>query len=233
MVACIDRRLSTWDDGETRDMETEMRDLTLEILFATLFGRPLVPGEDQSLRKAADGLNEWFAPSSWMLPPWVPTPARRRFKQSKNRIRQEVRALLEEDQSGNPENTPEGTDETSLQEQRHAATPAVPDLLSQLHRARNAEGSEHLSTQEIEDQLVTMVFAGHETTAAALGFAWYLLATHPDIRDRFHEELDEVLGGNSPSTEDLSELEFTDQLLTEALRLYPPVHKIRQDVKRR
>jgi len=68
MVACTERRLEQWEAGDTRDMETEMRDLTLEILFATLFGRELVPGEDQELRDAADGLNEWFTPSSWILP---------------------------------------------------------------------------------------------------------------------------------------------------------------------
>ena len=97
MVAATDRRLDTWTEGETRDMETEMRDLTLEILFATLFGREMVPGEDQELREAADGLNDWFAPSSWILPPWLPTPARRRFNQSKKRLRREVRNLLEND----------------------------------------------------------------------------------------------------------------------------------------
>jgi len=68
MVACTERRLEQWEAGDTRDMETEMRDLTLEILFATLFGRELVPGEDQELRDAADGLNEWFTPPRGFSP---------------------------------------------------------------------------------------------------------------------------------------------------------------------
>ena len=78
---------------------------------------------------------------------------------------------------------------------------------------------------------MTMVFAGHETTAAALAFTWYLLGTHPTIRDRFHEELDSVLGGEPPSHADLSDLSFTDRILTEAIRLYPPVHTIPRKTK--
>lgn len=212
MVACTEQRLETWSDGETRDMETEMRDLTLEILFATLFGRELVPGEDQELRDAADGLNEWFAPSSWILPGWIPTPARRRFEQSTKRLRQEVRALLTED------------NEHKRSEQQ-SADPETPDLLTQLQRVQNTE-EEQLTTEEIEDQLVTMVFAGHETTAAALAFTWYALATQPDIRERFQEELEEVLDGRPPTYDDLQELEFMDRIITEALRLYPPIHTI-------
>ncbi|WP_248895392.1 cytochrome P450 [Haloplanus halobius] len=231
MVACTNRRLTTWTDGESHDMETEMRDLTLEVLFATLFGRRLVPGEDQELREAADGLNEWFAPSSWMLPPWVPTPARRRFKQSTKRLRREVRALLDDNKQENPSNTDSGVENSSLSNHRVPAESAVHDLLTQLQRARETDDAAQLTTEEIEDQLVTMVFAGHETTAAALGFTWYLLATHPDIRDRFHAELDTVLDGDPPSAEDLDDLEVTERIITEALRLYPPVHTIPRRTK--
>jgi len=213
MVACIDTRLTTWEAGETRDIETEMRDLTLEILFATLFGRELVPGGDQELRDAADGLNEWFAPTSWILPNWIPTPARRRFHRSTERLREEVRTLLAAGR--NHENQPQTPTDSE-----------ATDLLSQLQQACDAASSRELTTQEIEDQLVTMVFAGHETTATALAFTWYLLGTHPRIRERFHDELDTVLGGEPPSYSDLSELEFTDRIITEALRLYPPIHTI-------
>ncbi|WP_332900379.1 cytochrome P450 [Haladaptatus sp. CMSO5] len=213
MVACTERRLERWEQGEVRDMESEMRDLTLEILFATLFGRELSPGEDSELRTAADGLNDWFAPSSWILPDWLPTPARRRFKQSVTRLRQEVRALLADDAS--QEKSQDSLD-----------TPQTLDLLSQLQQTRDTEDGAHLTTQEIEDQLVTMVFAGHETTATALAFTWYLLATHPDIRDQFHEELATVLDGKSPTYSDLPELEITDRILRESLRLYPPIHTI-------
>lgn len=228
MVKCTERRLETWNAGEIRDMETEMRDLTLEILFATLFGRTLVPEEDQELRDAADGLNEWFAPSSWILPPWVPTPARRRFEQSTKRLRQEVRRLLEANNQTNPrQSVGESNTPNKQQAPEHSATDLdTPDLLTQLQQARTTENGAPLTTEEIEDQLITMVFAGHETTATALAFTWYVLATNPDIRERFQQELDTVIDERPPTYEDLQELEFTDRIITEALRLYPPIHTI-------
>ncbi|UPM44739.1 cytochrome P450 (plasmid) [Halocatena salina] len=231
MVACTEQRLATWEEGETRDIEAEMRDLTLEVLFATLFGREMKPGEDKELREAADGLNDWFVPTSWILPRWLPTPARRSFNQSAMRLGQEVRSLLEEDgKHAQRQATDTGllndVREGGQQSQPLSANSGTHDLLTQLQQARDTDDNEQLSTQEIEDQLVTMVFAGHETTAAALAFTWYLLATHSDIREAFHEELDTVLDGASPSYEDLLDLPFTDRILTEALRLYPPVHTI-------
>lgn len=231
MVACIERRLATWEEGETRDIEAEMRDLTLEILFATLFGREMKPGEDEELREAADGLNDWFAPTSWILPRWLPTPARRRFNRSATRLRREVQSLLKVDGKHAPQRTTDtgplnGVRDGGQQSQPASTDPNTRDLLSQLQQTRDADDGEQLNTQEIEDQLVTMVFAGHETTAAALAFTWYLLATHSDIREAFHEELDTVLDGEPPSHDDLAELEVTDRILTEALRLYPPVHTL-------
>lgn len=71
-----------------------------------------------------------------------------------------------------------------------------------------------------------MVFAGHETTAAALAFSWNLLATHPDVRRRFHDELDAVLDGAPPTAGDVADLTVTDRVVSETLRLYPPVHTI-------
>ncbi|WP_193571778.1 cytochrome P450 [Haloarcula sp. JP-L23] len=212
MVACVEQRLATWEDGETRDVETEMRALTLEVLFATLFGRELTPGEDEDLREAADGLNDWFAPTSWILPHWIPTPARRHFNQSATRLQEEVRALL--------------PDETSATPRQQSGDSDTMDLLSRLEQTRDSQDGKQMTTGEIEDQLVTMVFAGHETTATALAFTWYLLATHPTIREEFHNELNAVLNGTPPSLGDLEELEMTDRILTEALRLYPPVHTI-------
>lgn len=204
MSTCTQRRLETWEDGETRDMESEMQNLTFEILFSTLFGRDIQPGEDAELRDAADGINEWFTPSSWMLPNWIPTPARRRFKQSKARLREEVRAIFADDQ------------DRSLTDSK--------DVLSQLRRAQDSEAG--LSQEEIESQLITMVFAGYETTAVALAFAWHSLAEYPEVREAFHEELDTVLGGRPPTHEDLPQLEITERIIKETLRLFPPVHTI-------
>ncbi|MFC7009995.1 cytochrome P450 [Halalkalicoccus salilacus] len=204
MVTCTQRRLDSWNDGATGNIEVEMRDLTFEILFATLFGQEIEPGERAELRTAADNLNEWFVPSSWMLPNWVPTPARRRFKQSKTLLREEVQSIFADSRGG------EQTDGDNL--------------LSQLFAAR--QSTSDLSMEEIEDHLMTMVFAGYETTATALAFAWYSLSRNPDIRQEFHDELEAVLGGRPPSYDDLAELDVTDRIIKETLRQYPPIHTI-------
>lgn len=207
MVDATQRRLATWGEGNTLEMESEMQDLTLEILFSTLFGRELSPGEGDDLRDASDGLNKWFAPTSWLLPHWVPTPARRDFSNSVERLRMEVQQLLSEHSVDSASEDPS-------------------DLLSKLHDAHEASGEDHLSMEEVEGQMLTMIFAGYETTAAALGFAWFSLATNPDIQQAFHEELDAVLDGDPPTYDDIEDLELTQRIVTETLRLYPPIHTI-------
>ncbi|WP_423743910.1 cytochrome P450 (plasmid) [Haladaptatus sp. SPP-AMP-3] len=221
MVASTQRRLDTWTPGEIQDVESEMQDLTLEILFATLFGRELAPGEGDDLRTASEGLNKWFAPTSWLLPNWMPTPSRRAFFDSKERLRTEIRRLLTEhdpDKRADENSPPDGLQRDTL--------------LSKLDEARHSSGQSHLSTEEVEGQLLTMLFAGYETTAAALGFAWYSLAMNPDIQQAFHEELDTVLGGDPPMHEDIDDLELTRRIVTETLRMYPPVHTIPRQTTR-
>lgn len=210
MVEATEQRLLTWRDGETRDMESEMQDLTLEILFATLFGRTLSPGEGENLREASDGLNRWFTPTSWLMPPWVPTPARREFSESSERLRTEVDRLLAEQAYGSQQTDDDRPD----------------GLIAMLQQAREASGEDHMSKEEVEDQMLTMIFAGYETTAAALAFAWFSLATNPEIRREFHDELDTVLNGDLPSPENVDDLKFTNRIVKETLRLYPPVHTI-------
>lgn len=212
MVATTQRRLETWESGEIRDMESEMQDLTLEILFTTLFGYKLQPGEGDDLRDASDGLNKWFEPSSWLLPNWIPTPSRREFKHSTDRLREEFQRLLSESNADSRAHT--DSQPADLQQET---------LLSKLHEAREQDC---LSMEEVEGQLLTMIFAGYETTASALGFAWYALATNPEIQQEFYDELDTVLDDNLPTYNDISELELTNRIITETLRLYPPVHTI-------
>ncbi|EFW92359.1 cytochrome P450 [Haladaptatus paucihalophilus DX253] len=209
MVKATQQRVDTWLDREILDMETEMKNLTLEVLFATLFGRELQPGEGDDLRTAADGLHGWFAPTSWLLPNWVPTLSRHSFKNSKERLRTEIQQLLTEQRTSDANGG------------SHSET-----LLSKLHNARNGTGQNQLSQQEVEGMMITMIFAGYETTASALAFAWYALATHPDLQEAFHDEVDTVLDGDSPTQADIDELELTRRILKETMRLYPPIHTI-------
>jgi cytochrome P450 len=97
------------------------------------------------------------------------------------------------------------------------------DLLSMLLQAQDEEGGTGgMSDEQVRDEAITLFLAGHETTALALAWAWYLLAQYPDIEAKLHAELDEVLGGRQPSFEDAPRLRYTEMVVAEVLRLYPP-----------
>lgn len=231
MVQLTDRRIDCWRDGDEISIHDEMQALALENLFGTLFDRELALDGDTDLRRAASNLNEWFKPTSWVLPNWVPTPARRRFRDASTTVESEAERLLAE---------------------RRAATDgdgAEPgeDLLSTLVAVQEA-GDAELSDREILDQVVGFIFAGHDTTALALTYAWHLLGTNPEIRHRFYDEIDDVLGDGEgveqekndraadsldrPTLSDVGELAVTERIVLETLRLYPPVHTIPRSTTR-
>lgn len=200
MVAYAARTGETWRDGEVRAIEADMRQLTLEILATTLFGLD-IRDRTTAIGEMATAAIERFDLSSlaaW-LPLWVPTPRNRRFRAALA----EGRALVDELVA---EHEPAGPDA---------------DLLSVLRSAETADGR-GFTDAELRDNLLTFLFAGHETTALALTYTWYLLARHPEKARRLRAELDGVLGGHQPTVADLSELVYTEWVIKEAMRLYPP-----------
>ena len=100
------------------------------------------------------------------------------------------------------------------------------DLLDRLIAARDEESGAGMTAREIRDQVLTIFVAGHETTALALMWTWYLLAMHPEHEARMHEELDAVLGGREPGWQDVPRLTYTRMILQESMRLYPAVHTL-------
>lgn len=208
MVEQITRRTDSWHAGQTIDLQSEMRRLTLDTLFATLFGRELSLDGDTEIHEAAIHLHEWFTPTSYPLPDWVPTPARRRFERGRSKLRTIADELLA-DKSGDAGG---GAGEPT-------------DLLSVLIDLRNREGeASALSDQQLRDQIVTLVFAGHDTTASTLALALYELSRDEELRSRFHEEVDAI---EEPiSRETLASLPVTERIVTETLRMYPPVYII-------
>jgi cytochrome P450 len=97
-----------------------------------------------------------------------------------------------------------------------------PDLLDRLLWARDSETGTRMTTEEVRDEVVIIFLAGHETTAVALTFAWYLLGLHPHVEGKLHAELDQVLEGHVPKYEDLERLVYTRMVIEETMRLYPP-----------
>src|SRR5260221_5795200 len=96
------------------------------------------------------------------------------------------------------------------------------DLLSMLMAEQDDEGN-RMTDRQLRDEAVTIVLAGHETTANALAWAWYLLSQHPEIETKLHAELDSVLGGRLPTLKDLGQLPYLDMIIKETMRLYPPI----------
>ncbi len=96
------------------------------------------------------------------------------------------------------------------------------DLLSMMLLAEDEDGH-HMTDKQLRDEVVTLVLAGHETTANGLTWAWYLLSQNPAIEAKLHDEVDRVLGGRLPTLDDLRQLEYTDMVFKEAVRLYPPI----------
>lgn len=204
MSAAALRARQAWPPGEIRDLTAEMSRLTLDIVGRTLFSAD-VEADAHRVGSALTTLLEGFNRLLLPLPAWwqhLPLPGAKRLRDAQAALDQIVRRLIH---------------------QRRASGIDAGDLLSTLVFSEDADHpGEHLSDDEVRDQALTLFLAGHETTANALAWTWYLLARHPRVADRLHAELAEVLAGRPPAFDDLPRLPFTQQILRETLRLYPP-----------
>ena len=113
--------------------------------------------------------------------------------------------------------------------QRRAGGEDTGDLLSMLMAARDEDGS-GMTDRQLRDEILTFLLAGHETTAVSLSWTWYLLSQHPEVEQKLREELTQVLGGRAPRLEDLPRLPYTDKVVKESTRLYPPAWSLARTV---
>lgn len=197
----------TWADGQEINIAQEMMRLTLRIVGKTLFDVDVL-GEADELGSALTQVIRWTDErftAVLPLPLGIPTPANRRFIQGRNRLDATIFRMITERRRS-------GVD--------HG------DFLSMLLHAQDEESRQGLTDQQVRDEAMTIFVAGHETTANALTWTWYLLAQHPDVYTRVHEEVTHALGGRTPSIDDLPRLPYTLQVLKESLRLYPPAYAI-------
>jgi cytochrome P450 len=180
-----------------------MMRLTLAIVGKTLFDAD-VEGESQEIGAALTHLMEMFPLTS--LPFYgvlekLPIPP----IQEAERSRATLDALI-----------------YRMIEQRRASGEDTGDLLSMLLLAQDELGTGSMTDTQVRDEAMTLFLAGHETTANALTWTWYLLSQHPDIATRLHDELDTVLAGQLPTPDDVARLPYTRMVIAEGLRLYPP-----------
>jgi cytochrome P450 len=144
----------------------------------------------------------------WMIPASLPLPRNQRLRASIARLDDTVLRLIAERRRA-----------------RNAGADDRGDVLSILLEAKDDDGT-GLSDRNLRDEIMTLMLAGHETTANLLAWTWYLLAQHHDVRDRLEAELDAVLGGRDATYEDLPKLTYTAAILDEVLRLYPPAYVV-------
>ena len=199
IVALARERVESWPAGSEQDLLSEMADLTLRIVCAALFD--LRPAEDERLIAAvhdfAASLN-WATGRAFPLPRWLPSAGNRRARAIINTLNTQVYALIARRRAN-----PGGTGA---------------DLLSMLLAARDADTGAPLSDVEIRDELMTVFFAGHETSAAALTWALHLLDAHPDVLKQLRADL----GDGELTMADLPRVPLLGRVVKEVLRLYPP-----------
>jgi cytochrome P450 len=189
----------------------DMMALTLRIVGEALFGtdvRAEIQGVSASFNVISEQSVERFR-SLRLIPPVLPTAYDRAYRRAIRTLREVVARVIAERRK-------------RLEDQG--------DLLSMFMLARDEETGEQMDDAHLENEVLTMMLAGHETTATALSWAWVLLEQNPGPEQVLHAELDSVLGGRLPTADDVPQLMYTRRVLDEALRLYPPVYVLSRKV---
>jgi cytochrome P450 len=209
MTEYAERASDGWTDGAQLDMSEEMMRLTLAIVAKTLFDADVEEGEADEIGEALTTImslfNAMLFPFSEVLEK-LPLPQSRRFKRAKKRLDETIYRIIDE---------------------RRRSGEDRGDLLSMLLFSQDEEGTGSMTDEQVRDEVMTLFLAGHETTANALTWTWYLLSQHEEAEARLHQEVDEVLGGRArPLVEDVPRLRYTEMVLMESMRLYPPAWAI-------
>jgi cytochrome P450 len=151
------------------------------------------------------------------VPEWLPTPGNRKHKRAMRVLDGAVYGTIA---ARRHEIDPTGLSRPARSAE--ARDPNLDDLLALLMRAADEQTGDRMSDQQLRDESMTMLIAGHETVASALAWTWDLLARNPEAETKLHEELARELGGRAATAEDLPRLKYTEMVFQEAMRLYPP-----------
>ena len=203
MVGYTERMLAGWRDGAVVDLHAEFMRLTLEIAAKTFFDADVsAEARDvgDALERALHCINARFNSLYW-VPEWVPTPNNLQLRRAVRRLDDILYRFIG---------------------QRRKSGEDRGDLLSLLLHARDEDDGSRMTDRQLRDEAMTLFLAGHETTALALSWTGYLLAQHPEAVAELDAELRAVLDGRPPPVADLPRLKFTERVITESMRLYPP-----------
>jgi cytochrome P450 len=210
MVACAERTREGWTaagPGVALDIHREMTRLTLAIVGRTLFSADVSSDADE-IGRAMTQIFELFDTLLLPFSEWIqklPIPPVRRFEKARDRLDRIVYGLIAE---------------------RRRSGRDAGDLLSMLLLAQDEDDNQQMTDKQVRDEALTLLIAGHETTANALTWTWYLLSQNPAVEARMHAEIDSALAGKLPGLDDMSKLPYTSGVFAESLRLYPPAWAI-------
>ncbi|HJY32857.1 MAG TPA: cytochrome P450, partial [Actinomycetota bacterium] len=202
MVGFAERSAERWGDGEQVDIQAEMSALTLAVVGDTLFGTDVDERRSATVRRALTdtlGMFDRVYSPLFRLLVRLPSPTMRRYRRVESDLNRVIAEMIAE---------------------RRAVGASADDLLSLLLRAR--EDGAGMTDEQVRDEALTLFLAGHETTAIALTWTWWLLSRNPEAEGRLHAELDGVLPDRPPSVGDLPNLPYTQAVISESIRLRPP-----------
>jgi cytochrome P450 len=207
MVEYADKMCESWKDGEVRDIDKDMMHLTLQIVAKTLFSANVEDDADEigaSMTAMVELFNYMLLPfSEWLQK--LPLPQSKRFNNAKNTLNSVIYGIINE---------------------RRRSGEDTGDLLSMLLMAQDEGDGTGMTDEQIRDEALTLFLAGHETTANAMTWTWYLLSQNPGKEAKLHAELELVLGGRLPTIDDLPNLKYAEAILAESMRLFPPAWAI-------
>lgn len=198
-----EREIDTWTPNRPRDVTDSMQQLTLEVLAKALF--------DIDIRNRTEAISDAVTEVMhqairarripFSLPDWLPTPRKNKYDRAVATFDEAVADIVEE--------------------HRRCSEPPD-DVVTALLRAQ--EATDAIDDRQIRDEVLTLLLAGHDTTALGLSYLWYLLGTHQDVQSAVVEEIDRTIGDDSPTGLEITDLELTNRVIKETLRLYPPAY---------
>jgi cytochrome P450 len=204
MAQAAQEQMGGWRAGQERDLAEEMMRVTLRIAVRTLFGAEIddEAGAVDAAARTVERYDLRRLRSPVNIPERWPTPANRRAARAHDYLDRVIYRIIE---------------------RKRAESDGRGGVLSLLLAAMDEDGT-RMTPQQLRDETMTLFMAGHETTALALAWTWHLLGQHPAARARLEEELARILGGRAPTLADLDRLPYTEAVIQESLRLYPPAY---------
>lgn len=207
MIDTTNQCLSNWEHGAEVVITDEMMNITLGIIAKTMFSMEF----EEGVSKIGEPMDTYMKlavkrmRSLYPLPLWVPIKANRTYKQSIKSLDEVISSIIDKRRK-----------EGSISQ----------DLLGVLLQARDEKSGAKMTDDQLKDELMTIFLAGHETTANALSWTLYLLTQHPEKQQKLHDEIESVIGDTPVTPEHYQKLPFTQNVVSEALRMYPPAYVI-------